>query len=319
VSGVAAAGGVSALPLSEMMSWGPVTVEGRIPPPGEKFINVDQRIVGGGYFEAMRIPLRAGRLFAEQDLRTQPRVAVVDELMAQQLWPGLEPVGRRIRLGGADSTTPWVTVVGVVGRVKQDRLDADSRMAMYIPHAQFPTRAMNLVLRSATADPGSLTLPATAEIRRTDPDLPVYNIRTMDDRVGESLARRRFSTLLMTLFAGLALGLAAIGIYSVIAYIVSQGAREIGIRIALGASPAGILLLVVRHGAGMAGLGIAIGTAAALALAPMMRTMLFGVDPFDPATFATIAGLLALVALAASAVPGLRASRIDPVVTLRAE
>jgi ABC-type lipoprotein release transport system permease subunit len=212
-----------------------------------------------------------------------------------------------------------VTVIGVVGRVKQDRLDADSRMAMYIPHAQYPTRAMNLVLRSATDDPAVLAVPATAEIRRHDPELPIYNIRTMGDRLEQSLARRRFSTLLMTLFAGLALGLAAIGIYSVVAYIVSQGTREMGIRMALGASPAGILLLVLRHGAGMAGLGIAIGVAAALALAPMMRSMLFGVGSYDPATFAAIAGLLAAVALVACVIPGLRAARIDPIVTLRME
>ena len=147
--GVTAAGGVSALPLSRMMAWGPITVEGRTAPEGEKFINSDIRIVGGDYFRAMEIPLLEGRLFSEQDTRTSPRVVIIDERMANQLWPGDDPVGKRIRTGGFDVTpdTPWMTVVGVVGRVKQDALDADSRMAYYRFHGQTPSRAMNVVLQ----------------------------------------------------------------------------------------------------------------------------------------------------------------------------
>jgi predicted permease len=317
--GVASAGGVSALPLSDMMSWGPITVEGRVPPPGEKFINADQRIVGGDYFRAMQIPLLRGRFFTDADIRTQPRVVVVDEYMAAQFWPGAEAVGKRIRLGGADSTTPWVTVVGVVRRIKQDRLDSDSRIAIYFPHAQFPTRAMNVVVRSATSDPAALIPVVTSQIRELDPDLPIYNVRTMAERVNESLARRRFSMLLLTLFAILALGLAAIGTYGVIAYLVSQGTRELGIRMALGATPAGILLMIVRHGAILAGCGIALGLVGAFALTPLMRSLLFGVGPADPVTYTGIALLLALVALTATLVPASRAARIDPMVSLRAE
>jgi predicted permease len=315
--GVASAGGISALPLSDMMSWGPITVEGRVPPPGEKFINADQRIVGGDYFRAMQIPLVRGRLFTDADVRTQPRVVVVDEHMAAQFWPGADAVGKRIRLGGADSTTPWVTVVGVVRRIKQDRLDSDSRIAIYVPHAQFPTRAMNVVVRAATSDPAALTPAVTSQIRGLDPDLPIYHVRTMAERVNESLARRRFSMLLLTLFAILALGLAAIGTYGVIAYLVSQGTRELGIRVALGATPAGILLMIVRHGAILAGCGIALGLAAAFALTPLMRSLLFGVGPADPFTYTGIALLLALVALTATLVPATRAARIDPIASLR--
>ena len=147
---VAAAGGVSALPLSQMMAWGPITVEGRAPAPGEAFINVDIRVVGGDYFRAMEIPLLAGRLFSEHDTRDTDRVIVVDEALARQLWPGEDALGKRVRSGGFDvrPDTPWLTVVGVVGRIKQDRLDADSRIALYHPHTQYPTRAMNVTVRS---------------------------------------------------------------------------------------------------------------------------------------------------------------------------
>jgi ABC-type antimicrobial peptide transport system permease subunit len=159
----------------------------------------------------------------------------------------------------------------------------------------------------------------TSQIRELDPDLPIYNVRTMNERVDESLARRRFSMMLLTLFALLALGLATLGTYGVIAYVVTQGTREIGIRIALGATPRGILLLVVRHGATMGVLGVALGVAGAWLLAPFMRSLLFGVEATDPLTFGGIALLLTLVALSASVLPARRAARIDPVVSLRAE
>ena len=316
--GVSAAGGISALPLSQMMAWGPITVEGRVPPPGERFINVDQRFVGGEYFGAMEIPLLSGRLFGDGDTRTAARVVVVDEFMARQLWPGQEAVGKRLRLGGSDSTSPSMTVVGVVGRIKQDALDSQSRMAMYLAHTQFPTRSMNVVLKTS-ADPASLSAAATDEIRRMDPDLPVYNVRTMAARVGDSLARRRFATLLLTLFAALALALSTLGVYGVTAYSVSQGTREIGIRIALGATPRGVLLLVLRNGVTLALLGVAIGLVSSLALARFMRRLLFEIDAVDPGTFAAVAALLATVAILATLLPARRAARVDPLESLRGE
>src|SRR5262249_45052741 len=278
--------------------WGPITVEGRVPPAGEKFINADQRIVAGDYFRAMEIPLRRGRLFNEQDTRTNPRVVIVDERMAEQLWPNADPLGKRILTGGIDANpnAPWITVVGVVGRIKQDALDSDSRMAMYLAHTQYGSRAMNVVLRSG-ADPAGLTAAARREIRELDPDLPIYNVRTMRDRVDESLARRRFSMLLLSIFAALASGLAAIGIYGVVAYFVSQGTRELGIRMALGATPGGIRALVVRQALVIVGTGVAIGVAGALTVARLMRSLLFGIGIADPITFASIPVLLAPVAL----------------------
>jgi ABC-type antimicrobial peptide transport system permease subunit len=175
------------------------------------------------------------------------------------------------------------------------------------------------VVLKTSADPMSLAGPATVEIRKMDPDLPVYNIRSMSERVEVSLARRRFAMLLLSLFAALALGLAAIGVYGVMAYLVTHGTREIGIRIALGATPRGILLLVVRHGMTLAVAGVAIGVATALALARFMRRLLFEIDAVDPATFFSVTLLLTVVALVASVVPALRAARIDPIQSLKSE
>jgi predicted lysophospholipase L1 biosynthesis ABC-type transport system permease subunit len=209
-----------------------------------------------------------------------------------------------------------MTVVGVVGRIKQDGLDADSRMAYYRAHRQSPSRGLNVVVRSQT-DPRGLASAVTREIRDLDPDLPVYNLRTMGDRVDESLARRRFAMLLLALFAAVALGLASVGVYGVIAYLVSQGTRELAVRMALGASPLGILVLVLRHGVSMAVAGIAIGLGGALALTRFMRSLLFGIEPADPLTFGAIALVLAVVALVASYVPARAARRVDPLVALR--
>jgi len=214
--GVTAAGGVSVIPLGAVWAWGPITVEGRTPPPGENFINADQRVVGGRYFEAMEIPLLRGRLFDEHDTADSPRVIVVDEYMAAQLWPGQDPIGKRIRSGGIDGTSPWLTVVGVVGRIKQYTLDADSRMAFYFPQARATQREMNVVVRSS-ADPAGLAKAVKNEIRALDPDLPVYDVRTMDQRVEASLSTRRFSTTLLGLFAEVALILATICVYGVMA------------------------------------------------------------------------------------------------------
>jgi len=320
VPGAIASGGVSALPLSQMFAWGPITVEGRPLQPGEAFINVDERIVGGDYFRAMEIPLLEGRLFTEQDTRTNPRVVIIDDDMARQIWPAENALGKRVRAGGIDAsaTAPWLTVVGIVAGVKQYTLDGDSRIAMYLPHTQVPTRAMNVVLRTV-GDPGALAAAASREVRALAPDLPIYNVRTMKQRVDESLARRRFSMLLLTLFAALALGLAAIGSYGVIAYLVTQGARDLGIRMALGATPGAIVRLILRHGMSVALIGVAAGLAGAFVLSRFMRSLLFGVGPADPVTFAAVSLLLMAVALVASYIPARRAARIDPMVSLRTE
>jgi predicted permease len=320
--GVTASGAVSALPLSQMFAWGPITVEGRVPPPGENFINADMRIASGRYFAAMEIPLLAGRLFNDQDTATSPKVLIVDEYMARQLWPTQDPIGKRIHFGGVtDGVTdkdPWETVVGVVGRVKQYTLDSDSRIALYLPQTQYPMRAMNVVLRTE-GDSSALTSAVKRQIQGLDGDLPLYNVRTMEQRVEESLARRRFSMLLLTLFACVALILGTIGTYGVMAYLVSQGTREIGIRIALGATQGCIVRLVVWKGLALALCGVAAGVAGAFALSRLMQSLLFGVRPDDPLTFVVISFGLTLITLLASYIPAHRAAQIDPIVSLRYE
>ena len=316
--GVTASGAVTAIPLSQMFAWGPITVEGRVPPPGENFINADERMVSGHYFRAMEIPLVAGRFFTDHDDKTVPGVVIVDEYMAQQLWPNQDPLGKRIHLGGITSTEPWITVVGIVGRVKQYTLDSDSRIAFYLPQTQYPVRAMNVVLRTS-GDPATLVSAVKQQIHELDSDLPLYNVRTMEQRLQESLARRRFSMLLLALFACMALALASIGTYGVMAYLVNQGTREIGIRMALGATQSGIVSLVVRKGMALALSGVAAGLAGAFALTRLMRSLLFGVGPADPLTFIAISLFLTAIALLASYLPAQRAARIDPVVSLRYE
>ncbi len=316
--GAVSAGGISSLPMSEMYSWGPINVEGRVPPPGENFINADERIASGHYFEAMQIPLLKGRLFNDQDTADSPHVIVVDEFMAQQLWPNQDPLGKRVSFGELSTKPEWTTVIGVVGRIKQDTLDSDSRIALYMTQNQFISRAMNIVLRTNT-DPASLATGVNHELHELDRELPVYRVLTMDQRIAGSLARRRFSTILLGVFAGLALALATIGIYGVMAYLVNQGTRELGIRMALGATEHAILRLIVTQGLKLALFGVGVGVIAAFALGRLVSGLLFGVAATDPLTFAAIAVLLVLVSLLASYIPARRAARIDPMISLRSE
>ena len=319
IPSVSAAGGVTALPLSELWAWGPINVEGRVPPPGENFINADERVVAGRYFEAMQIPLLRGRLFDPTlDTIDKPPVILVDEFMANELWPAQDPIGKRIRNGGLHSTDPWMTVIGVVGRVKQYTLDTDGRIAFYLSHTQFPARELFIVLRSDTT-PTSLTNSTRDAIHSVDPDLPVYAVRTMDDRVSESLARRRFSMVLLAVFAAFSLILASVGVYGVMAYLVTQGTREIGIRMALGATQQKILAMVIGRGMTLAATGVAVGLLAAFLLSRLLKSLLFGVTSTDPLTFVAIPLVLLSVALAAILIPARRASRTDPMVSLRSE
>jgi ABC-type antimicrobial peptide transport system permease subunit len=239
--------------------------------------------------------------------------------MAQEYWPKQDPVGKRIHTGGInDADRPWITIVGVVGRVKQYTLDADSRIALYLPQTQAPVREMNVVVRT-TANAAGLANAVRQQIRGLDSDLPVYQVRLMEQRVEESLLRRRFSLQLLGAFAALALGLAAVGIYGVMAFLVNQGTREIGIRMALGATSGVILAMVLRRAMALAAVGIAIGLAAAIPLARLLRTMLFGVGESDALTFAAASILLGAVALLASYLPARRASRIEPLISLAAD
>ena len=317
--GLNSAGAVTSLPLSQMFAWGPITVEGRVPPPGEKFINADVRMVSGHYFQAMEIPIREGRLFNDHDLAGKPRVALVDDYMAQQLWPNQDPIGKRLHIGGiSETTSPWITVVGVVGRVKQYTLDSDSRIAFYLPQTQYVTRAMNVVMRTSN-HPVALAGAVKQQIHELNPDLPLYNLSTMQQRFDNSLARRRFTMLVLGIFAAISLGLGVIGIYGLIAYLVGQGNREVGIRLALGATPGNIVTLIVRGGMTLALCGVGIGIAGALVVSRWMRSLLFGVGVNDVVTFVAVPALFVCIAFFASYIPAQRASRIDPSTSLRCE
>jgi ABC-type antimicrobial peptide transport system permease subunit len=213
-----------------------------------------------------------------------------------------------------------MTVVGVAGRVRQYTLDGgDPRIAMYLWHRQRPSRALNVVVRTTAPDPTAIAPQVRQQIRELDADLPVYNVRTMEQRVEESLARRRFAMTLLTLFALLALGLAAIGTYGVIAYLVSQGTRDIGIRLALGATPANVVGMVVKAGMFVVAAGIVVGLAVAWMATRFIQTLLFNVTPTDAVTFASITILLAAIAFAATYAPARRAARVDPLAALRSE
>jgi predicted permease len=314
--GVTSSGGVTSLPLSQYFAWGPITVEGRTPAPGEAFLNADQRVAAGRYFETMQIPLVRGRLFTDEDRAPGQRVIIVDEFLAREIWPGQDPIGKRVRLGDAKSDAPWQTVVGVVGRVKQYSLETDGRIALYMPHRQAPSRALYVVVRT-NRDPTALSSSVAQAIHELDSDLPLYHVTPMSERVNGSLARQRFLMLLLSVFAGVAMILAAIGIYSVMAYLVSQGTREIGIRIALGATPRGILGLVLRQGTMVVAAGLGAGLLGAAALAGLVRSLLFEVRGTDPITFLAVAGSLGAVALLATYIPAQRAARIDPIHSLR--
>ena len=316
VAGVEASGGVTALPLSNFFAWGPITIEGRVPPSGEVFINADMRTVAGRYFEAMQIPLLRGRLFTSADTPEVPRVVIIDARLARDLFPGEDPIGRRLKFGDARSTSPWETIVGVVGQVKQYALDAESRIALYRPITQGGARSLFVVARTE-GDPRAVMSTATTTVRDLDAGVPIHRMMTMQDRVDDSLVRRRFSMVLLSLFAGVALVLAVVGIGGVMAYVVTQGTRDIGIRLALGATPASVLALVLRQGALVAAVGVTLGLVTAIYATRLVEGLLFEIPRTDVLTYVTTAGGLFVVAVLAVLVPAWRASRIDPLISLR--
>ncbi|MGE3345793.1 MAG: ABC transporter permease, partial [Vicinamibacterales bacterium] len=316
--GVEAAGGVTALPLSNFFAWGPITIEGRTRQPGEAFINADQRTVGGRYFEAMHIPLVRGRLFSEQDRADQPRVVIIDQRLANDLFPGQDPVGRRLKYGDADSESPWETIIGVVGNVSQYALGADSRIALYRPITQSGARSQFVVVRTS-GDPRGLAADVTRMVRSVDADLPIYRLMPMSARIADSLAQRRLVMWMLGLFAAVALALAVVGVGGVMAYLVARGQRDLGIRLALGATPASVRRLVLRQGLTLACAGVVIGAAAAWLGGRLLTGLLFGVSARDPLTFIVMTLVLIAAASGAVAWPAIRASRIDPLVSLRHE
>ena len=278
--------------------------------------DVDIRAVAGPYFETLRIRLRRGRDFDGQDAAAAPPVAVVNESMARRLWPGQDPIGRRFRLGDL-AAGPWITVVGLVGDALYRSLEAEApRPMVYLPQAATGDRAMTLVVR-ATASTAAVASALRPAIWSVDRGVPLPVVRSLEEVVAADLAPRRFNASLFALFAGLALALSAVGVYGVMAHFVTLRRPEIGVRVALGASPRAIAAFVLRRGGAAAGVGLVAGIAGALALGPLLESLLYGVRPADPSTIAVVAGLFCLVTLAASWVPARRAIRLDPVQVLR--
>ncbi len=313
--GVESVGATSSLPLSGTGGWSGIEVDGFARGPNEPELQSDQRNATPDYFETLRIPLLAGRYFSERDTVASAKVAVIDETMAHRFWPNGSAVGKRLRLT-VNKVNPWIEIVGVVGVVKQYGLDADTRMTVYFPQSQFPLATMYIVARTKS-DPAA-TVPAIVRaIHSIDPQLPVYGVRAMEERLARSLARQRFAMSMLGAFAGFALILAVVGIYGVVSYLVTQSTHDIGIRMALGAVPRDILGLVIAHGMKLTFAGLLAGLLGAFALTRFMESLLFGVHSSDALTFASVALTLGVVALVASYVPAMRAARLNPTSALR--
>jgi len=311
--GVVAEGAVSALPLTGSVGWGGIHVEGYNPPPGQE-LQVDMRTASADYFRTMQIPLVSGRYFSGQDNLDTPRVVIIDQKFAQRFWPNGDAVGKHVWF---DPKKP-ITIVGVVGVVKQYGLDTDGKIATYFAMQQGPDRGTFLVARSAGEDAG-LASAITREIRAVDPTVVVYGVRSMNDRLHDSLARQRFSSTMLGAFAAFALLLAAVGLYGVMSYLVTQSTRDIGILVALGAKRENILRLVIRQGMQLTLIGVFAGLIGAVALTRVIASLLFGISTTDLATFMAVPALLALVAFAATVIPAWRACGVDPMVALREE
>jgi predicted permease len=323
--GVVAAGATSYLPFSTDASSSVIIPEGHATTPGESVVSPNQLYVTPGYLEAMRVPVKRGRLFAESDTHEAPRVVIIDEQLAKRFWPNADPIGRRLYLPqrAEDVEKPgpgviWLQVVGVVAAVKmRGVVEAEGARvgAYYMPMAQDPVRGLAFAVRT-TGHPTD----ATASVRRVltslDPEAQMFDVITMSDRVQRSLNPRRAPMLLSLAFGLVALLLASLGLYGVLAYQVSQRTREIGIRMALGNDAAGILRLVLREGGVLVAMGLLAGLVGALGLGRVISSQLYGIGALDPAVIMIVVAVLGVVSLAACLGPALRASRVNPVIAL---
>ncbi len=315
---VQSVGAINYLPLrGNVFAWG-FLIQGRDLPRGVSLPFAEYRVVSGDLFSALGIRLKAGRGFDERDNRTAAPVAVINESMARRYWPGEEPIGKQFRLGGPPAIFPWLTVIGIAADVRYGDVEVAPEPTIYQPLSQARGGSLSIVVR-ASGNPAALAGAIRGEVRDIDRSVPVLNVREFRDYVSESFAQRRLVLAVVSAFAGIALFLAAFGIYSVVSYSVTQRTREIGLRVALGARQIGILKLILRQGIPVSIAGIALGLAGTLAFAKGIRTLLYGVAPMDPLTIGLVCVLLLVVAVLASYVPAKRALRIDPAVALRFE
>jgi putative ABC transport system permease protein len=311
---------VSELPLSGDSLNHDFVIDGRPPiAPGDE-PSLETRSVIGDYFQAMGIPLKSGRDFASQDfIEKAPLVGIANDSMVRQYFPNEDPLGKRIRWARSQQIE-WITIVGVVGDVKHFGLDLPEQPGLYSPYTQAPRwkRWTSLVVRTQS-DPASMAGAIKQQVWKIDPQLPLTKVETMDEVASGSFAARRFNMMLLVIFAGLALVLAAVGIYGVMSYAVTQRTQEIGIRMALGARAVDVLRLIIRNGMTLILMGVAIGLAGAFALTRLLATLLFGVKPTDTLTYVTVSAVLIFVALLACYIPARRATKVDPLVALRYE
>jgi putative ABC transport system permease protein len=319
--GVETASAVSILPLSPTTQSGTTTAENSVVGPDDVGVEADWRWTTPDYFKTMGATLLRGRSFTEEDKEGTPLVAIVDESFARRFYPNEDAIGKRIKRGGFKSQNPWMTIVGIVKYIKNRRLDAGSHVQAYFPYYQDPQPStMSLAVRTKpSVDASTLSASVRQAVQGVDRNQPIYNIRTMQQIVSESVAQQRLSMLLLAIFACAALLLAAVGLYGVLAYLVNVRTHEIGIRMALGASRRDVLKLIVGQGMILTIIGIAIGLAGAFALTRIMSSLLFDVKATDPVTFIAVSVVLAIVALLACLIPARRATRVDPMIALRYE
>jgi putative ABC transport system permease protein len=318
VPGVKAAGTTSVLPLSDNFDGRGLEVEDFPKPRGEE-ISVDMYVTTPGYLKAMDISTLRGRALSDQDTPDSAKVALINESMAEQLWPGKDPLGRRIRFPGDGKTPqPWRTIVGVVSDVAQYGLDQKPPMQFYLPHSQFPV-GFNTIVVKTEGDPVAMISSVRRELLAIDKEQAVFNLTTLDQLRGDSIINRKFFMFLLLAFASLALLLAAVGIYGVMSYVASQRTHEIGIRMALGAQTKDVFKLIIGNGMTLTLIGIGVGLAAAFGLTRLMSTVLYGVTATDALTFVSVSTGLIVVAFLACYVPARRATKVDPLVALHYE
>jgi len=323
VPGVVSIGATTNMPFGGNWSTGSFNIEGYTPGPNQPGPWGDIRIVSPDFFRALRVPVQQGRVFTQQDGPGQQLVAVIDEEFVHKYFRDQNALGKRIYFDANPGKQPdYITIVGVVGHTMHEALDAKPRIQLYFSYRQLPGNfspsAMSIAVRT-TGDPLVMARPVREALHTVDKDMPMSNIKSMDDLLESSLGQRRLSMILLGAFSAIALLLASLGIYGVLAYSVTQRSRELGIRMALGAARGRVLRLVIGQGMALAVIGIAIGLAGALALTRLLASQLYSITPTDPGTFAAVAFLLAAIAFVATLVPALRATRVDPVVALREE